>query len=98
MCPVRPTPKPFCSEGVYIRVIGNVKVFNEKRQVTAFNVRPIDDFNEVTHHAMESIYCHLKATKGAASAGAGGMGSTVSVLLCAFVLLATIGLAAASSS
>lgn len=54
-----------CTEGTYVRAIGTVKVFNDKRHVSAFNIRPVEDFNEITHHALETAYVHLKATKGA---------------------------------
>ena len=60
-----------CVEGTYVRVVGTVKVFNGKRNVSAFNVRPIHDFNEITHHGLETIHVHLKAKGGAAAPGAG---------------------------
>lgn len=68
-----------CVQGTYVRVIGNIKVFNGKRNISAFNVRPVTDFNEITHHALETIYVNLKASKGgsaaAAAAGSAGVAS-----------------------
>jgi len=52
-----------CCEGTYIRVIGNIKEFSGKRQISAFNVRPVEDFNEVTYHGLESIFVHLRSEK-----------------------------------
>lgn len=52
-----------CQEGMYIKAIGHIKVFNKQRSVTAFHIKPISDFNELTHHLSEVMYCHLAATK-----------------------------------
>jgi hypothetical protein len=35
--------------------------------VTAFDIKVIEDFNEVTHHFLESIWVHLKNTKSPAA-------------------------------
>ena len=53
-----------CREGMYVRVIGHLKSFNKQKSVTAFCVRPIEDFNEVSHHLSEVMFAHLAATKG----------------------------------
>lgn len=57
-----------CVEGAYVRVIGTVKVFNDKRNISAFNVRPVTDFNEITHHSLEAIYVNLKSSGKGSSA------------------------------
>ena len=65
-------------EGAYVKVIGSLRSFNEKRTVTAFDIKVIADQNELTHHFLESIWVHLKNTKSpAAAAGAAqpGFGS-----------------------
>lgn len=59
-------------EGAYVKVIGSLRSFNEKRTVTAFDIKTIADHNEVTHHFLESIWVHLKNTKSPAAAGGGG--------------------------
>lgn len=51
-------------EGIYVKVIGNIRVFNKQRSVVAFYIRPIEDFNEVTHHLAECVYAHVSFTKG----------------------------------
>ncbi|ERN05437.1 hypothetical protein AMTRI_Chr12g234920 [Amborella trichopoda] len=49
--------------GIYVRVIGHLKSFQGKKHATAFSVRPITDFNEITCHFLECIYVHLSNTK-----------------------------------
>ena len=52
-----------CQEGMYIKAVGHLKVFNKQRSITAFHIKPISDFNELTHHLSEVMYSHLAATK-----------------------------------
>jgi len=52
------------SVGQYIRVIGNLRSFNDKKSVVAYRIVPIVDFNEITHHFLEVIYVHLQNTRG----------------------------------
>ncbi len=52
-------------EGMYIRAVGHLKVFNKQKSVTAFYIQPITDFNELSHHLAEVMYAHLTSTKGA---------------------------------
>lgn len=53
-----------CQEGSYVRIIGHLKVFSKQRSITAFHLKPITDFNEVSHHLAEVMYAHLSSTKG----------------------------------
>ena len=53
-----------CREGMYVKVIGHLKPFNKLRNIVAFKIRPLEDFNEVTHHLTEVMYTHLAVTKG----------------------------------
>ena len=53
-----------CQEGMYVKVIGNIKTFNKQMSVTAFHIKPIVDFNEVTHHLAEVMFIHLAHTRG----------------------------------
>jgi len=50
--------------GAYIRVIGHLRSFNNKRSVMAFRIQPIVDLNEITYHLCECVYVHLQNTKG----------------------------------
>ena len=53
-----------CREGMYVKVIGTLKSFNKQRSITGFYVKPIEDFNELSHHMAEVMYIHLAITKG----------------------------------
>lgn len=61
-------------EGVYIRAIGNMRTFEDKRNVLAFFVRPVTDMNEITMHQLDVIHTHLQLTRGVKSGGAGMSG------------------------
>ncbi|CAM6094748.1 unnamed protein product [Calypogeia fissa] len=47
----------------YVRVHGHLRSFQGKRNVVAFSVRAIEDFNEITFHFLECIFVHLTQTK-----------------------------------
>ncbi|KAG0457356.1 hypothetical protein HPP92_022513 [Vanilla planifolia] len=49
--------------GMYVTIRGSLKGFQGKRQVVAFSVRPVVDFNEVTLHYLECLYVHLDNTR-----------------------------------
>jgi len=51
-------------EGIYVRVVGQLRTFGGKRSVVAFRIAPLTDYNEVTHHLLEVVYVHLLNTKG----------------------------------
>lgn len=59
------------SDGIYVRVVGNLRTFQGKVSLSAFAVTPIEDFNEVTHHFLDAIYVHCYNTKGPLNGGAG---------------------------
>ena len=52
-----------CREGMYVRAVGHLRSFNKQRNMMAFHVRPVEDFNEISHHLSEVIYTHLAVTK-----------------------------------
>ena len=49
---------------MYVKVVGHLRSFSKQRHIVAFNIRPIEDFNELSHHLAETVYCHLAVTKG----------------------------------
>jgi len=53
-------------EGTYVRVYGHMRNFQGKKNVVAFTVRPVTDYNEITYHLLETIFVHLHRTKGQA--------------------------------
>lgn len=54
--------------GSYVRVYGHLRAFQGKRGVIAFNMRPVTDFNEITYHFLEVVYCNSHNLKRAAEA------------------------------
>ncbi|GLT76676.1 hypothetical protein SLA2020_483210 [Shorea laevis] len=50
-------------EGKYVRVNGHLQSFQGKRQLAAFSVRPVTNFDEVTFHYIECIHFHLHNAK-----------------------------------
>ncbi|CAH0479816.1 unnamed protein product [Peronospora belbahrii] len=51
-------------EGSYVRVVGKLRTFQGKSSLSCFNVAPVEDMNELTHHLLEVIYVHCWNTKG----------------------------------
>ena len=56
----------------YVRVFGRLKLFNQKRFIAAHFVRAVDDYNEVSYHALECTYVHLALTRGVPGGGGDG--------------------------
>ena len=59
-------------EGKMVRVVGQLRTFNQTRSIVAFDIQPIKDFNEYTFHFIEVVHTHLHLTKGRPPAGATG--------------------------
>ncbi|KAM3223307.1 hypothetical protein ACQJBY_056947 [Aegilops geniculata] len=49
--------------GMYVAVIGSLKGVQDKKRATAFAVRPITDYNEVTLHFIQCVRMHIENTK-----------------------------------
>ncbi|XP_047671641.1 replication protein A 32 kDa subunit-A-like isoform X3 [Tachysurus fulvidraco] len=45
--------------GTYIKAVGSLRSFQHHRSMVAFNIRCLDDFNEITSHMLEVIQAHL---------------------------------------
>ena len=56
--------EPECREGMYARVAGHLKMFHDQRSINAFNIRPVSDPNEVTQHMLDTLFHHLRCTRG----------------------------------
>jgi replication factor A2 len=50
-------------EGVYVRIVGELRAFQDQKSITAIHIRPLDDFNEITYHLLEAIHVHLFYTR-----------------------------------
>lgn len=62
------------SQNVYVRVLGTLKSFQNRRSISAGHMRPVVDYNEVLFHRLEAVHSHLQLTRGAkASQGNGGV-------------------------
>ncbi|XWS72848.1 hypothetical protein CRYUN_Cryun02cG0075000 [Craigia yunnanensis] len=57
-------------DGTYVRVNGHLQSFQGKKQLSAFSVRPVTNFDEVTCHFIECIHFHLKISKEQSQGGA----------------------------
>mmetsp|Transcript_15159 Transcript_15159/g.39944 ORF Transcript_15159/g.39944 Transcript_15159/m.39944 type:complete len:303 (+) Transcript_15159:42-950(+) len=60
-------------EGVVVRVIGQLRSFNNSRSLVAYSIQPITNFNEYTFHFIDVVHTHLKHTKGKPAAAAPSM-------------------------
>ncbi|KAK9055241.1 hypothetical protein SSX86_026323 [Deinandra increscens subsp. villosa] len=49
--------------GMYVRVHGQIKGFQGKKQLVVFGIKPVTEFDEITHHFVECIYVHSYNTK-----------------------------------
>jgi replication factor A2 len=51
------------SPETYVRVNGRLNSFSNRTTVVSHAIRPIQDFNEVTYHLLDTIDTHLKFVK-----------------------------------
>ncbi|GAA6000994.1 hypothetical protein JCM10207_007365 [Rhodosporidiobolus poonsookiae] len=57
----------------YVRIVGSIKTFANKRHININRMRKVDDFNEILFHPLECIFVHKFYTEGPpGGAGAGG--------------------------
>jgi hypothetical protein len=47
-----------------VRVVGNIRDYEGDRHVLVFEVFPLEDFNQLTHHILDVIFTHCKHSKG----------------------------------
>ncbi|GMI84409.1 SUPPRESSOR OF ROS1, replicon protein A2 [Hibiscus trionum] len=50
-------------DGTYVRVNGHLQSYQGKKQLSAFSVRLVTNFDEVTCHFLECIHFHLQNSK-----------------------------------
>lgn len=60
-----------------MRVIGVVKQYEGKLHIQVYDSAPVADWNELTHHLLETIFVHCQQTKGPipGSGATGGFGA-----------------------
>ena len=50
-------------ENTYVRIFGNIRSFQNQRSLAAFNIKAIEDMNQLTTHLLEVVHSHLWWTK-----------------------------------
>ena len=58
--------------GIYVTIIGSLKEFQGKRQLSAFSVRPVIDYNAIHNHFIQCIHVHLVNTRAKAGGAVDG--------------------------
>ncbi|XP_028598584.2 replication protein A 32 kDa subunit isoform X2 [Podarcis muralis] len=72
--------------GTYVKVLGHLRSFQNKKSLVAFKILPLEDMNEFTTHLLEVVNAHMILRKGnmpmsmkmPQPAGLMGMGNTSS--------------------
>lgn len=57
-------------EGIYVRVVGKTRMHDGQMQLTAFDVHPVLDHNQITYHFLSCIKTHLSNTTAAPASAA----------------------------
>lgn len=47
-----------------VRVVGQIRDYEGNRHILAFEVFPLEDFNQLTHHLLDVMLTHLRHTQG----------------------------------
>ncbi|KAI8823532.1 uncharacterized protein EV422DRAFT_521334 [Fimicolochytrium jonesii] len=53
----------------YVRATGHLRVFNQKKSLIGFNLRPVDTPDEIAFHMLDTTFVHLYLTKGPLNGG-----------------------------
>ena len=48
----------------YVQIFGNLKATETEKYVSIFQIRPVTDYNELTHHYLEVLKVHLSIKHG----------------------------------
>ena len=51
-------------EGTWVRVVGNLRAFGGKKSLNIYDLRPLEDFNELMYHFASCILSHSYSIKG----------------------------------
>mmetsp|Transcript_45041 Transcript_45041/g.40296 ORF Transcript_45041/g.40296 Transcript_45041/m.40296 type:complete len:314 (+) Transcript_45041:131-1072(+) len=51
-------------EGRWVKIIGRINHYAGRCSINVFEIIPITDFNDITHHFLECVYAHLEYTVG----------------------------------
>lgn len=50
--------------GHLVKVVGNIREYDNKIHMSIFEAYLVQDWNELTHHFLDTIFTHLQNTKG----------------------------------
>ncbi|XP_030074880.1 replication protein A 32 kDa subunit [Microcaecilia unicolor] len=65
--------------GSYVKVVGHLRSFQNKRSLVAFKVMPLEDMNEFISHMLEVVHCHMTLSMAQGTFSAGGGASLASI-------------------
>ncbi|XP_024123361.1 replication protein A 32 kDa subunit isoform X2 [Oryzias melastigma] len=49
--------------GTYVKVSGNLRIFQNRKSMVAFRIRALEDMNEITSHMLEVVHAHMALSK-----------------------------------
>ena len=49
---------------MHVKVFGSMRQYEGKRHVLIYKIAPLTDYNELTHHLLETVLIHLQNTRG----------------------------------
>jgi len=56
--------KQSLQEGIYVRIVGQLRAYEGEHNITGFSIRPVTDMNEITYHLLDACHTHLYNTRG----------------------------------
>ncbi|KAK1141266.1 replication protein A 32 kDa subunit [Acipenser oxyrinchus oxyrinchus] len=65
--------------GNYVKVSCHLRSFQNKKSLVAFNVRPLEDMNELTSHMLEVVHAQMLLNKPQPMMGDGAMNRSLSM-------------------
>ena len=51
-------------ENSFVKVVGQLREYEGRKHVLIYDITPIVDWNELSHHLLQIIFIHLQNTKG----------------------------------
>jgi len=53
-----------CQTNSFVRIVGALRDFENRKHVLIYDVRPLSDWNELTHHLFHIMFVHQQNTRG----------------------------------
>ena len=51
-------------ENSFVKIVGQLREYEGRKHVLIYDIAPVTDWNELTHHLLQIVYVHLQNTKG----------------------------------